>query len=57
LYKINFDGKEDNYMKKENKTDISKISVKIHIPEKVSEATRQQKINRLYDILKPKKTA
>ena len=44
-------------MKKENKTDISKIPVKIHIPEAIPEAIKQQKINRLYDILKPKKTA
>lgn len=30
------------------------IKVKVHIPENVSETVKQQKINRLYDILKPK---
>lgn len=30
------------------------IKVKIHIPENVSKITKQQKINRLYEILKPK---
>ncbi len=44
-------------MKKENKTEISKIPVKIHVSDKISEAVKQEKINRLYDILKPKKTA
>jgi len=44
-------------MKKENKTEISKITVKIHVPNKISGTVKQEKINRLYDILKPKKTA
>lgn len=30
------------------------VKVTIHIPDEVSETVRQQKINRLYDILKPK---
>ncbi|MDO5558377.1 MAG: hypothetical protein Q4F95_02135 [Oscillospiraceae bacterium] len=30
------------------------VKVTIHIPDDVSETVRQQKINRLYDILKPK---
>lgn len=30
------------------------VKVTIHIPNDVSETIRQQKINRLYDILKPK---
>ena len=38
-------------MKKEN---AEAVKVKIHIPDKISENTKQQKINRLYDILKPK---
>lgn len=33
---------------------ISTVKVTIHIPDEVSETIRQQKINRLYDILKPK---
>ena len=33
---------------------ISTVKVTIHIPDEVSETVRQQKINRLYDILKPK---
>ncbi len=36
------------------KTTEVKINVKIHIPDKISESVKQQKINRLYDILKPK---
>lgn len=40
-------------MKKIKPTEV-KINVKIHIPDKVSENIKQQKINRLYDILKPK---
>jgi hypothetical protein len=36
-----------------------KIKVTVHLPEKVSEVIRQQKINRIYNLLKPngKKTA
>jgi len=33
---------------------ISTVKVTIHIPDEVSDTIRQQKINRLYDILKPK---
>ena len=40
-------------MKKIKTTEV-KINVTIHIPDKVSENIKQQKINRLYDILKPK---
>lgn len=32
----------------------SMVKITIHIPDDVSETVRQQKINRLYDILKPK---
>ena len=32
----------------------NKVKVTIHIPDNISETVRQQKINRLYDILKPK---
>ena len=32
----------------------NKVKVTIHIPDNISETIRQQKINRLYDILKPK---
>lgn len=38
-------------MKQEN---TKTVKVTIHIPDNVSKNTRQQKINRLYDILKPK---
>lgn len=38
-------------MKKDN---TKTVKVTIHIPDKVSENIKQQKINRLYDILKPK---
>ena len=42
----------------ENETDSAekdfKVRVTIHIPDNVSESIKQQKINRLYDILKPK---
>lgn len=38
-------------MKKEN---TEAVKVTIYIPDKISENTKQQKINRLYDILKPK---
>jgi len=38
-----------------NTKDIKPVEVKIHIPEKVDSALKQQKINRLYDILAPKK--
>ena len=30
------------------------VKVTIHLPDEVSETVRQQKINHLYDILKPK---
>ena len=30
------------------------IKVTVHIPENLNETSRRQKINRLYDILKPK---
>ena len=33
----------------------SDVKVTIHLPDEVSEAVRQQKINHLYDILKPKR--
>ena len=32
----------------------AEMKVTIHLPEEVSEIVRQQKINYLYDILKPK---
>lgn len=38
-------------MKQEN---TKTVKVTIHIPDNVSENSRQQKINRLYEILKPK---
>lgn len=38
-----------------NETNASaEIKVTIHLPEDVSEIVRQQKINHLYDVLKPK---
>jgi len=38
-----------------NETNASaEIKVTIHLPEDVSEVVRQQKINHLYDVLKPK---
>ncbi len=41
-------------MKKTDNTEKKKINVKVHIPENVPDSTKQRKINRLYDILKPK---
>ncbi len=38
-----------------NSNDISAFKVTIHIPDTVPDSVKQQKINRLYDILKPKK--
>ena len=32
----------------------AEIKVTIHLPDNVSDAAKQQKINRLYDLLKPK---
>jgi len=32
------------------------IPVSVHIPENISESTRKQKINRIYDILKSENT-
>ncbi|MBO6232213.1 MAG: hypothetical protein J6I46_15130 [Ruminococcus sp.] len=38
-----------------NETNASaEIKVTIHLPEDVSEVVKQQKINHLYDVLKPK---
>ncbi len=37
-----------------NNNASAEIKVTIHLPEEVSEIVRQQKINHLYDILKPK---
>lgn len=41
-------------MKKTKTNEKKKINVKVHIPDSVPDSTKQQKINRLYDILKPK---
>ena len=39
------------------KTGIStEIKVTVHVPEQLHERVRQQKINRIYDILNPKKS-
>ena len=38
-------------MKQEN---TKTVKVTIHVPDKISENIKQQKINRLYEILKPK---
>lgn len=38
-----------------NNNDKSVFKVTIHIPDTVPDSVRQQKINKLYDILKPKK--
>ncbi len=38
-----------------NNNDTSAFKVTIHIPDTVPDSVRQQKINKLYDILKPKK--
>lgn len=47
--------KQVNFMEKINeKITKSGIKVTIHLPEKVTENIKQLKINRLYDILKPK---
>lgn len=35
--------------------ETAEITVKVHVPDNISENIKQQKINRLYDILKPKK--
>lgn len=35
--------------------DTSAFKVTIHIPDTVPDSVKQQKINKLYDILKPKK--
>ena len=40
-----------------SETEKKNITVKITIPENVSDTVRQQKINRLYDILKDKKNS
>ena len=37
-----------------NKNTQTEVKVTIHTPDKISESIKQQKINRLYDILKPK---
>ena len=37
-----------------NNNASAEIKVTIHLPEEVSEIVRQQKINHLYDVLKPK---
>lgn len=34
--------------------DTKTVKVTIHIPDKISENIKQDKINRLYEILKPK---
>lgn len=38
-----------------NSKDTSAFKVTIHIPDTVPDSVKQQKINKLYDILKPKK--
>ena len=38
-----------------NSNDTSAFKVTIHIPDTVPDSVKQQKINKLYDILKPKK--
>lgn len=40
--------------KNTNITSTTEIKVTVRIPSDVSESIKQQKINRLYDILKPK---
>lgn len=40
---------------RKNTNTQAEVKVTIHIPDKVSDCIRQQKINRLYDILKPRK--
>ena len=37
-----------------SKNTQTEVKVTIHTPDKISESVKQQKINRLYDILKPK---
>ena len=38
-----------------NSKDTLAFKVTIHIPDTVADSVKQQKINKLYDILKPKK--
>lgn len=38
-----------------NSNATSAFKVTIHIPDTVADSVKQQKINKLYDILKPKK--
>lgn len=39
------------------KNETAEIMVKVHVPDNISENIKQQKINHLYDILKPKDAA
>ena len=50
--------REDKTVQKLNTTgqqNIDKIKITVHIPESVSDVIRQSKINKIYDILSPKK--
>ena len=44
----------DNIIEADSK-DTPTVKVTIHIPDTVPDSVKQQKINKLYDILKPKK--
>jgi len=42
--------------KKSNATKPQEVKITITLPDNVNTVIRQQKINRIYDLLKPKKT-
>ncbi len=48
--------KEISTMKTKNNTSSSGIKVTIHIPEGIAESIKREKINYLYDVLKPRET-
>lgn len=37
----------------DNSNTLNKIKLTVHIPENIQENVRQQKVNRIYDILNP----
>lgn len=41
-------------MKTKNNTSTSGIKVTVHIPEGIPESVKREKINYLYDVLKPR---
>lgn len=45
---------QDSYIYASKKPHLSGVKLTVHFPEMISENTRKQKINRIYDILNPK---